>query len=60
MPSEKNIIKVKELQDTFSKARAVYFTEYHGLDVGNNLSVDGDHISVADLKPETSRHLLDV
>ena len=35
MPSEKNIIKVKELQDTFSKARAVYFTEYHGLDVEN-------------------------
>ena len=35
MPSEKNIIKVKELQDTFSKARAVYFTEYHGLDVKN-------------------------
>ena len=35
MPSEKNIIKVKELQDTFSKASAVYFTEYHGLDVEN-------------------------
>ena len=35
MPSEKNIIKVKELQDTFSKASAIYFTEYHGLDVEN-------------------------
>ena len=33
---------------------------WDGLDVGNNLSVDGDHISVADLKPETSRHLLDI
>ena len=33
---------------------------WDGLDVGNNLSVDGDHISVADLKQETSRHLLDV
>ena len=35
MPSEKNKIQVKELQDTFSKAKAVYFTEYHGLDVAH-------------------------
>ena len=33
MPSEKNIIKVKELQDTFSKASAIYFTEYHGSEI---------------------------
>jgi len=35
MPNVKNLEQVKELTDTFSKASAVYFTEYHGLNVGD-------------------------
>ena len=35
MPSSKNIEQVKELKETFSKAKAIYFTEYHGLNVGD-------------------------
>ena len=35
MPNAKNIEQVKELQETFSKAKAVYFTGYHGLSVGD-------------------------
>ena len=34
MPSKKNTKQVKALSETFSKAKAVYFTEYHGLNVG--------------------------
>ena len=33
MPSSKNIEEVKELSDLLSKAKAVYFTKYHGLNV---------------------------
>ena len=33
MPNIKNIEKVKELTSSFEKARAIYFTEYHGLNV---------------------------
>ena len=33
MPSKKNEKQVKALSETFSKAKAVYFTEYHGLNV---------------------------
>jgi len=35
MPNRKNIEQVKELSDSFSRAKAVYFTEYHGLNVGD-------------------------
>jgi len=35
MPNSKNIEQVKELSDSFSRAKAVYFTEYHGLNVGD-------------------------
>ena len=35
MPNNKNIEQVKELKETFSKAKAIYFTEYHGLNVGD-------------------------
>ena len=35
MPNNKNIEQVKELKETFSKAKAIYFTEYHGLSVGD-------------------------
>ena len=34
MPSKSNIQKVKELKDHLSKAKAIYFTEFHGLNVG--------------------------
>ena len=33
MPNQKNIEQVQELKHVFSKAKAVYFTEYHGLSV---------------------------
>tara|TARA_B100001250_G_C19626792_1_gene711897 strand:+ start:225 stop:740 length:516 start_codon:yes stop_codon:yes gene_type:complete len=33
MPNKKNIDQVAELKDVFSRAKAVYFTDYHGLDV---------------------------
>jgi len=33
MPNLKNIEKVKELSNSFQKAKAIYFTEYHGLNV---------------------------
>lgn len=33
MPNLKNIEKVKELSSSFQKAKAIYFTEYHGLNV---------------------------
>ena len=33
MPNLKNIEKVKELSVSFQDAKAIYFTEYHGLNV---------------------------
>jgi large subunit ribosomal protein L10 len=33
MPSKKNIEQYEKLSDKFSKAKAVYFTDYHGLKV---------------------------
>ena len=33
MPNKKNIEQVDLLKDVFARAKAVYFTEYHGLDV---------------------------
>ena len=33
MPNLKNIEKVKELSASFKEAKAIYFTEYHGLNV---------------------------
>ena len=35
MPNKKNIEQVKELSESFSRAKAIYFTEYHGLNVGD-------------------------
>ena len=35
MPNKKNIEQVKELASSFEKAKAVYFTEYHGLNVAD-------------------------
>ena len=35
MPNKKNIEQVKELSDVLSKAKAVYFTKYDGLNVGD-------------------------
>tara|TARA_Y100001970_G_scaffold251009_1_gene323351 strand:+ start:2257 stop:2772 length:516 start_codon:yes stop_codon:yes gene_type:complete len=35
MPNTKNIEQVKQLTETFSKAKAIYFTEYHGLNVND-------------------------
>lgn len=33
MPNTKNIAAVSELSEKFSRAKAIYFTDYHGLDV---------------------------
>ena len=33
MPSLKNIEQVRKLSNSFEKAKAIYFTEYHGLNV---------------------------
>jgi large subunit ribosomal protein L10 len=33
MPNTKNINQVEELTDKIAKAKAIYFTEYHGLNV---------------------------
>ena len=35
MPNTKKIEQVKQLTEAFSKAKAVYFTEYHGLNVSD-------------------------
>jgi len=35
MPNKKNIEEVKVLAKSLSKAKAVYFTDYHGLNVGD-------------------------
>ncbi len=35
MPNKKNIEQVKELTSSFEKAKAIYFTEYHGLNVSD-------------------------
>ncbi|MAQ86595.1 MAG: 50S ribosomal protein L10 [Candidatus Neomarinimicrobiota bacterium] len=35
MPNQKNIEKIKNLSKSFSKAKAIYFTKYHGLNVAN-------------------------
>ena len=35
MPNKKNIEEVKVLSESLSRAKAVYFTEYHGLNVGD-------------------------
>ena len=34
MPKKKNIEELKRLSESLSKAKAVYFTEFHGLNVG--------------------------
>ena len=39
MPSKKNIEQYENLSDKFSRAKAVYFTEYHGLKVGEITSL---------------------
>ena len=35
MPNKKNIKEVKVLSEALSKAKAIYFTEYHGLNVSD-------------------------
>ena len=35
MPNKKNLQQVKELTEKLEKAKAVYFTDYSGLDVGS-------------------------
>ena len=42
MPNKKNIEEVKTLSESLSKAKAVYFTEYHGLNVGDITKLRGE------------------
>ena len=42
MPNQKNIEQVQELKEILSKAKAVYFTEYHGLNVGDITKLRGE------------------
>ena len=35
MPNQKNIENIKNLSESFSKASAIYFTKYHGLNVAD-------------------------
>jgi ribosomal protein L10 len=42
MPNTKNIDQVNELKESFSKATAIYFTEYHGLNVGDITRLRGE------------------
>ena len=42
MPNKKNIEEVKTLSESLSKAKAVYFTEYHGLNVGDITKLRSD------------------
>ena len=45
MPSNKNIDEVKKLSDKLSKAKAIYFTEYSGLDVVSITQLRKDFVS---------------
>jgi len=42
MPNKKNIDQLKELKDVFSKASAIYFTRYQGLDVSSITKLRSD------------------
>ena len=42
MPSNKNINQLEQLSESFSKAKAIYFTEYHGLNVGDITKLRGE------------------
>ena len=42
MPNKKNIDDLKSLTDSMGKAKAVYFTEFHGLDVGSITRLRGE------------------
>ena len=42
MPNKKNIEQVKQLTQALSKAKAVYFTEYHGLNVSDLTRLRGE------------------
>ena len=46
MPNKKNIEQVKELSNVLSKAKAVYFTKYHGLNVGDITKLRGEFFKV--------------
>ena len=41
MPSKKNVDQLRDLKDIFSKAAAIYFTKYQGLDVASMTKLRG-------------------
>ena len=46
MPNKKNIDDLKSLSDSMAKAKAIYFTEFHGLDVGSLTRLRGEFYKV--------------
>ena len=42
MPSKKNINQLENLTKSFSRAKAIYFTEYHGLNVRDITELRGE------------------
>ena len=57
MPNNKNIEQVKELKETFSKAKAIYFTEYHGLNVGDITKLRSEFFK-ADIEYKVAKNTL--
>ena len=57
MPNSKNIEQVKELSDSFSRAKAVYFTEYHGLNVGDLTKLRSEFFK-ADIEYKVAKNTL--
>ena len=57
MPNSKNIEQVKELSDSFSRAKAVYFTEYHGLNVGDMTKLRSEFFK-ADVEYKVAKNTL--
>ena len=46
MPNRKNIDDLKSLTNSMAKAKAIYFTEFHGLDVGSLTRLRGEFYKV--------------
>ena len=57
MPNKKNIEELKRLSDSLSRAKAVYFTEFHGLNVGEITKLRSEFFK-ADVEFKVSKNTL--
>ena len=57
MPNKKNIEELKRLSESLSKAKAVYFTEYHGLNVSDMTKLRGEFFK-ADVEFKVAKNTL--